>query len=61
MIIDNVISAQGHGREVVNKLNATEERFIFHSMETMKLIASQRFDARIKISTPTHKSDVSLA
>ena len=59
--IDSGVSAQGHGKEVVHGLNATEKWFIFHSMATVKLPSSQSFDAQMEMHTYTHKYDVSLA
>ena len=43
------ISAPGHGREVADVLNATEKRFIFHLMATVKLPGSKRFDTQMAV------------
>ena len=46
--IDSGVSAQGHGKEVVHGLNATEKWFIFHSMAPMTMnIACHKLNGRI--------------
>ena len=56
-----MISALGHGREVVDGLNATDESFIFHLMATVQLPGNKRFDKKMKVQTATQNTDVSLA
>ena len=61
MIIDRGISAPGHGKEVVDGLNAADKRYIYQLMSKVQLPGSIRFDSQIKIYTGTEKKDVSLA
>ena len=61
LIIDRVISAPGHGKEVVDGLNAVDNRYIYQLMSRVQLPGSIRFDSQIKIHTGTEKKDVSLA
>ena len=44
IIIYHGISAPGHGREVVERLNATDKSFIFHIMDTVQLPVSEWSD-----------------
>ena len=44
IIIDHGISAPGHGREVLDVLNATEKSFVFRLMDTFQIPGSERFD-----------------
>ena len=55
IIIDRGISVQVHGKEVVDGLNYTHKRFIFHLMATIKLPGSQRIDTKMKF---THKRTI---
>ena len=59
--IDQGISAPGHGKEVVDGLNAVEKRYIYQLMSKVQLPGSIRFDSQIKIHTGTEKKDLSLA
>ena len=61
LIIDRGISAPGHGKEVVDGLNAVDKRYIYQLMSKFQLPWSIRFDSQIKIHTGTEKKDVSLA
>ena len=61
MIIDSDISAPGPGAEVVDGLNATDERFIFHLMANVQLPGGKRFDTQMSVHTETQNTDVSLA
>ena len=61
LIIDRGISAPGHGKEVVDGLNAVDKRYIYQLMSKIQLTESIRFDSQIKIHTGTEKKDVSLA
>ena len=61
IIIDRGISAPGHGKEVVDGLNAVDKRYIYQLMSKVQLPGSVRFDSQIKIHTGTEKKDVSLA
>ena len=60
IIIDWGISAPGHGKEVVDGINAVDKRYIYHLMSKVELAGSIRFDSMIKIHTGTEKKDVSL-
>ena len=61
LIIDHGISAPGHGKEVVDGLNAVDKRYIYQLMSKVQLPGSIRFDSHIKIHTGTENKDVSLA
>ena len=55
------ISAPGHGKEVVDGINAVDKHYIYQLMSKVQLPGSIRFDSQIKIHTVTEKKDVSLA
>ena len=59
IIFDRVISAPGHGKEVVDGLNAVDKRYIYQLMYKVKLPESIRFDSKIKMHTGTENKDVS--
>ena len=61
IIIDRGISAPGHGKEVVDGLNAVDKRYINQLMSKVKLPGSVIFDTQIKMYTGTENKDVSLA
>ena len=61
IIIDRGISAPGHGKEVVDGLNAVDKRYIYQLVSKVQLPGSVRFDSQIKIHTSTENKDVSLA
>ena len=61
VIIDRGISAPGHGKEMVDGLNAVDKRYIYELMSTVQLPGSNRFDSKMKIRTGNQKFDVSLA
>ena len=61
IIIDRGISALGHGKEVVDGLNAVDKRYIYQLMSTVQVPGSIIFDSQIKMHTGTKKYDVSLA
>ena len=61
LIIDRGISAPGHGKEVVDGLNAVDKGYIYQLMSKVQLPGSIRFDSQIKTHTGTEKKDVSLA
>ena len=46
IVIDHGISVKGHYREVVDDLNDTEKRFIFHLMANLHLNVSQWFEKK---------------
>ena len=45
IIIDIVISAPGHGKEVVDGLNAVDKRYIYQLIPTVQLPGSNIFDS----------------
>ena len=61
IIIDQDISAPGHGKEVVHGLNAVDKRYIYKFMSNVQLPVSVRFDSQIKMHTGAENKDVSLA
>ena len=61
IIIDRVICAPGHGKEVVNGLNAIEKRYIYQLTSNVQLPGSKQFDSKILMYSCTQKNDVSLA
>ena len=60
MIIDCRISATGHGREVVDVLNATYKGFIFHLTEKAQLTNIKIFYTQMDMDILIQNSDVSL-
>ena len=61
IIMDREIIAPGHGKEVVDGLNAVNKRYTYQFMSTVHLPGSKIFDFRIKMNTGNQKYDVSLA
>ena len=61
VIIDRGISAHSNGKEVVNGINALDNRYIYQIMSIVKLSGSNRFDFQIQIHTSNQNNDVSLA
>ena len=61
IIIDRGIIAPGHGKAVVDGLDAVDKSYIYQLMSTVQLPGSIRFDSQIKMHTGTKKDDVSLA
>ena len=59
IIIDRGISAPGHGKEVVDGLNAVDNRYIYQLISKVQLPGSIRFDSQIKIHNGNEKKDVS--
>ena len=53
IIIDCVISAHGHGKEVVDGINAVDKRYIYQLMSKVQLPGSVRFYSHIKMHTGT--------
>ena len=49
IIIDLGISAPGHGKEVVDGLNAVNKRYIYQLMSKVQLPGSVIFDSQIKM------------
>ena len=61
IIIYRDISAPGHGKEVVDRLNAVDKRYIYQLMSKFQPPGSVRLDSQIKIHTGTKNKYVSLA
>ena len=61
IIIDRGIIAPEHVRKVVDGLNATYKRFIFHLMATIQLPSSKKFNIQTAVHTETQNIDASLA
>ena len=61
VIINRGISAPGHGKEVVNGLNAIDKRCIYQLMSNVGLQGSKQFDSHILIRSCTQNSYFSLA
>ena len=59
--IDRIISASGHGKEVVDELNAVDNRYIYKLMSNVQLTGSKKFDSQMQIHTSNQKNYVSLA
>ena len=55
IIIDRGISALGHGKEVVDGLNAVDKSYVYQLMSTVQLTGSIKFDSLIQIYTGTQK------
>ena len=60
IIIDRGISEPGHGKEVVDGLNAVDKRYVYQLIPTVQLPVSIIFDSQIQIHTGTEKENVSL-
>ena len=59
--IDRGISAPGHGKEVVDGLNAVDKRYIYQLIYTVQLPGSNIFHSYMKTHTGNQNNDVSLA
>ena len=60
VIIDIGISAPGHGKEVVDGLNAIDKRYIYQLMSNVQLSGPTLYDSHILMHAYTQKNDVSL-
>ena len=61
IIIDRSISAPGHGKDVVNGLNAICKRYIYQLMSNVQLTESNTFDSQIPMHSCTKTNYVSMA
>ena len=61
IIIDQGISTPGHGKEVVNGINAFDKRYIYQFISNVQLPGSNIFDSQMQIQTGNQNNDVSLA
>ena len=60
-IIDRGKSAPGHGKEIVDGLNAIDKYYIYKLMYNVQLPGSKIFYSQMQIHTSTQNNDVSLA
>ena len=51
VIIYRGISDPGHGKEVVDGINAVDKRYIYQLMSTVQLPGSKIFDSQMKMHT----------
>ena len=51
VIIDRRISVPGHGKEVLDGLNAVDKHYIYQLMSTVQLIGTNIFDSRMQMHT----------
>ena len=56
IIIDWYISAPGHGKEVVDGINAVDKSYIYQLISKVQLPGPVRFDSQIKMHTGTEKN-----
>ena len=61
VIIYQVISAPGHGKEVVDGLNDIDKRYIYQLMYNFQLPSSKLFYSQIQMQTSTQNNFLSLA
>ena len=61
IIIYRGISSPGHGKEVVDGLNAIDNHYIYQLMFNFQLPVSNNFYSQMKIHTGNQKDYVSLA
>ena len=47
IVIDQGISAPGHGKEVIDSLNAIENNYIYQLMSTVQLTGSKKLIQRL--------------
>ena len=55
IIIDRVISAPGHGKEVVDGLNGVDKLYIYQYISTDQRPRTNRFDSQIQMPTGPEK------
>ena len=61
VIIEHGISSSGHGREVVDVLNATGKSFLFQLMSTVQLPGAKGYGTHMVMHTGTRTSYTSFA
>ena len=59
--IDRGINAPGHGKEVVDGLNAVDKSYIYQWMSKVKLPGSNILYSQMQMHTGNQKNDVSLS
>ena len=55
VIIDQGISAPGHGKEVVDGINAVDKSYIYQLMSNVQLSGLNRFDSHMQMHTGNKK------
>ena len=53
--IDQRISAPGHGKELVDGLNAVDKRYIYQLMSNVQLPGTNIFDSQMQMHTDKNK------
>ena len=61
VIIHQGVSAPGHGKEVVDGLNAVGKCYIYQFMSNVRLLRTNIFDSYMTMHTGNQKNDVSLS
>ena len=61
VIIDCGISALGHGREVLDRINVIDKSVLFQLISTVQLPGKKGYDTRMIMQTGTHTPGVSLS
>ena len=61
IIIDCVVVAPGHVREIVDGLNATDKRFLSMLMTNVQLPGASAYYSQMTIHTSTSNTDITLA
>ena len=61
VIVDWDISIPGHGKEVVDGINAVDKRYIYQLVSNVQISGSNIFDFQMQINTGNQKNDVSLS
>ena len=61
VIIYQDISAHGHGKDVLDGLNAVDKRYIYQLISNVKLPGTNRFDSQMQMHTGNQNNDVILA
>ena len=61
IIIDRGISASVHDKEVVDRLNSVDKRYIYQLIPTFQLPGSNIFDSHMQMHTGNQRDDVILA
>ena len=61
IIIDQGIIAPGHGKYIVDGINAIDKHYIYQLMSNVKITGSNRFDSHMQMHTGNQNYDVSLS
>ena len=60
-IIDRGIIAPGHGKYIVDGINAVDKHYIYQLMSNVQIPVSNIFDSQMQMHTGNQKDDISLA